>query len=65
MQTLLPLYRACIYFFYSEKITIFLSIRMRFCFLFSVQFIPVSLHGSRPVRNCVEIIQGSRLLTPT
>lgn len=23
MQTLLPLYRACIYFFYSEKITIF------------------------------------------
>ena len=64
MQTLLPLYRACIYFFYSEKITIF------FIYTDAVLF-PVfrtvysGLHGSRPVRNRVKIIQGSRLLTPT
>ena len=52
MQTLLPLCRPGIYFFYKETAGyFFLSIRMRSRFLFFVQFIPVSLNRSFSVRN--------------
>ena len=60
MQTLLPLCRPGIYFFYKETAGYFFYLYgcgAVSCFF--VQFIPVSLNRSFSVRNRVEVIQGS------